>query len=557
MMLEVAGLEAFYGEQQALFGVGFELDEGGVRTLLGAKGAGKTTVLRALCGMVRTAGEVRFDGKAIAGWATEDIVRLSIAHVPEGRGTFLRVTVEENLQLGAMTRRDRAGIAADIDRVYDHFPLLRERRDQQAGTLSGGEQQMLAVGRALMLRPRLMLLDEPSFGLAPLVVAELFEILRQINREVGVAMLVVEQNAALALDLADHAYLLETGRIVMDAPAAVFGGVCDRRRAVVRRRRRDRARAVQADPQRTDPEQHRRIYRAVLDPEQRRRLPLRLHDQGISDPVRQQAVPWHHPDQHPPGRHDRRDLGDARAALPILPRHPARLSDAGGGGQSGIGPACRHPGRLDDCARLGDGGGDRRGCWCVDRAGGVSRAEHDARRAALRLCRRRARRFDQPRRRRFRWVRNGRHRKPRRHLHPVCRPRAEIDDRVGADRRGADGAAERHLRPTPGGPGMTVPTEEIAAKEPVAVAPPVGAARRGAVLDVALARPVVIAASLVIALVIPLVVRSFIAFQLTQVMIYALAILGLNLLTGYNGQFSLGHSAFYGIGAYTAAIMMP
>ena len=231
MMLEVAGLEAFYGEQQALFGVGFALDEGQVRTLLGANGAGKTTVLRALCGMVRTAGEVRFDGKAIAGCATADIVRLGIAHVPDGRGTFLRVTVEENLQLGAMIRRDRAGIAADIDRVYEHFPRLRERRDQQAGTLSGGEQQMLAVGRALMLRPRLMLLDEPSFGLAPLVVAELFEILRQINREMGVAMLVVEQNAALALDLADHAYLLETGRIVMDAPAAVFGADESVRRA--------------------------------------------------------------------------------------------------------------------------------------------------------------------------------------------------------------------------------------------------------------------------------------------------------------------------------------
>jgi branched-chain amino acid transport system ATP-binding protein len=231
MMLEVAGLEAFYGEQQALFGVDFELDERGVRTLLGANGAGKTTVLRALCGMARTAGEVRFDGKAIAGWATEDIVRLGIAHVPEGRGTFLRVTVEENLQLGAMTRRDRAGIAADIDRVYEHFPRLRERRDQQAGTLSGGEQQMLAVGRALMLRPRMMLLDEPSFGLAPLVVAELFAILRQVNREMGVAMLVVEQNAALALDLAEHAYLLETGRIVMDAPAAVVGADESVRRA--------------------------------------------------------------------------------------------------------------------------------------------------------------------------------------------------------------------------------------------------------------------------------------------------------------------------------------
>jgi len=223
MMLEVAGLEAFYGEQQALFGVDFGLDEGQVRTLLGANGAGKTTVLRALCGMVRAAGDVRFDGKRIVGWATEDIVRLGIAHVPDGRGTFLRVSVEENLQLGAMTRRDRAGIAADIEQVYGHFPRLKERRTQQAGTLSGGEQQMLAVGRALMLRPRLMLLDEPSFGLAPLVVEELFETLRDLNREMGVAMLIVEQNAALALELAEHAYLLETGRIVMDGPSAVIG----------------------------------------------------------------------------------------------------------------------------------------------------------------------------------------------------------------------------------------------------------------------------------------------------------------------------------------------
>jgi branched-chain amino acid transport system ATP-binding protein len=222
-MLEVNGLNAFYGEYQALYGVAFGLGEGHIRTLLGANGAGKTTVLRALCGMVRRNGEIRFDGKAIAGWATEDIVRLGIAHVPEGRGTFLRVTVEENLQLGAITRRGRAGIAADIERVYAHFPRLKERRHQQAGTLSGGEQQMLAVGRALMLRPRLMLLDEPSFGLAPLIVEELFAILREVNRETGVAMLVVEQNAALALELAQHAYLLETGRVVMDAPAAVIG----------------------------------------------------------------------------------------------------------------------------------------------------------------------------------------------------------------------------------------------------------------------------------------------------------------------------------------------
>ena len=219
MMLEIAGLEAFYGEQQALFGVGFDLDAGHVRTLLGANGAGKTTVLRALCGTVRTAGDIRFDGKSINGWATEDIVRLGVAHVPEGRGTFVRLTVEENLQLGAMTRRDHAAIAADIEQIYHHFPRLKERRTQQAGLLSGGEQQMLAVGRALMLRPRLMLLDEPSFGLAPLVVEELFGILREVNRDTGVAMLIVEQNAALALELAEHAYLLETGRIVMDGPA--------------------------------------------------------------------------------------------------------------------------------------------------------------------------------------------------------------------------------------------------------------------------------------------------------------------------------------------------
>jgi branched-chain amino acid transport system ATP-binding protein len=219
MMLEVHGLEAFYGEQQALFGVGFDLDKGQVRTLLGANGAGKTTVLRALCGMIRAGGDIRFEGKRITGWATEDIVRLGVAHVPEGRGTFVRVTVEENLQLGAITRRGRVGIAADIEQIYHHFPRLKERRTQQAGLLSGGEQQMLAVGRALMLRPCLMLLDEPSFGLAPLIVEELFEILRQVNRDTGVAMLIVEQNAALALELAEHAYLLETGRIVMDGPS--------------------------------------------------------------------------------------------------------------------------------------------------------------------------------------------------------------------------------------------------------------------------------------------------------------------------------------------------
>jgi branched-chain amino acid transport system ATP-binding protein len=219
VLLETRSLCAFYGVTQVLFGLDLKVRDGGVTTLLGANGAGKTTTLRALCGMVRTTGEIRFAGQGIAGMAIEDIVRLKIAHVPQGRGTFVRQTVEENLRIGAMTRRDHAGIGADIERVYGHFPRLRERRRQQAGTLSGGEQQMLAVGRAMMLRPRLMLLDEPSFGLAPLVVRELFDIFRVLNREEGVSLLIVEQNASLALDLAEEAYLIETGRMVMTGPA--------------------------------------------------------------------------------------------------------------------------------------------------------------------------------------------------------------------------------------------------------------------------------------------------------------------------------------------------
>src|ERR1700730_6078322 len=230
-MLEVSGLDAFYGQSQALHGVDFAIDDGHIRTLLGANGAGKTTILRALCGMVRTRGDIAFGGKHVVGWSTEDVVRLGVAHVPEGRGTFVRLSVEENLQLGAMTRRGRSEIADDIEQVYVNFPRLKERRTQQAGTLSGGEQQMLAVGRALMLRRRLLLLDEPSFGLAPLIVEELFAILRRVNEETGVAMLIVEQNAALALELAEHAYLLETGHIVLDAPAAVVGGAAAVRRA--------------------------------------------------------------------------------------------------------------------------------------------------------------------------------------------------------------------------------------------------------------------------------------------------------------------------------------
>jgi branched-chain amino acid transport system ATP-binding protein len=215
MLLETVGLCAFYGATQVLFGLDLTVAEGGVTTLLGANGAGKTTMLRAISGMVRTTGEIRFRGQSLASRAIEDIVRLGIAHVPQGRGTFVRQTVEENLEIGAMSRRDGAGIAADIERTYGYFPRLKERRKQQAGTLSGGEQQMLAVARALMLRPKLMLLDEPSFGLAPLIVQELFGILRALNRDEKVSMLLVEQNASLALDLADRAFLIETGQLVM------------------------------------------------------------------------------------------------------------------------------------------------------------------------------------------------------------------------------------------------------------------------------------------------------------------------------------------------------
>jgi branched-chain amino acid transport system ATP-binding protein len=219
MLLETRGLCASYGATQVLFGLDLGVVDGGVTTLLGANGAGKTTTLRAVSGMVHTTGDISFEGRSIARRPVEDIVRLGIAHVPQGRGTFVRQTVEENLQIGAMTRWDRPGIVADVERVYGYFPRLKERRGQQAGTLSGGEQQMLAVARAMMLRPKLMLLDEPSFGLAPLVVQELFAILRTLNRSEGVSMLVVEQNASLALDLADQAYLIETGQLVMTGAA--------------------------------------------------------------------------------------------------------------------------------------------------------------------------------------------------------------------------------------------------------------------------------------------------------------------------------------------------
>lgn len=221
-LLSVRGLEAFYGPLKVLHGLDFDIAEGTVTALLGANGAGKTTALRAICGMIRRRGTIEFDGKSIGKLKTEDIVRLGIAHVPEGRGTFTSMTVEENLQLGAMTRKANAGVSDDMERVYHFFPRLHERAKQQAGTLSGGEQQMLAVGRALMLRPRLMLLDEPSFGLAPLIVQEVFGILADIRDNMRVSMLLVEQNAALALELANQAYLIETGSIAISGPAATI-----------------------------------------------------------------------------------------------------------------------------------------------------------------------------------------------------------------------------------------------------------------------------------------------------------------------------------------------
>jgi branched-chain amino acid transport system ATP-binding protein len=219
MLLQAKNICAYYGPTQVLHGLDLAIAEGGITTLLGANGAGKTTILRSVCGMVRTTGEIRFRGHEIADKATEDIVRLGIAHVPEGRGTFVRLTVEENLQLGAITRGNKVEIATDVERVFGYFPRLRERYRQQAGTLSGGEQQMLAIGRAMMLRPKLLLLDEPSFGLAPLIVQEVFSILKQMNQREKVSIFLVEQNAALALDLADQAYLLETGRVVMAGAA--------------------------------------------------------------------------------------------------------------------------------------------------------------------------------------------------------------------------------------------------------------------------------------------------------------------------------------------------
>ena len=212
-LLEVQGLTAGYGIVQVLFGLDFSVDAGEAVVILGANGSGKTTTLRAVSGMIAAGGAVRFDGRSVRGMRPDRLVAARVSHVPQGRGTISDLTVDENLRAGAYSRRDR-GIAADIEHWYSVFPRLGERRDQAAGSMSGGEQQMLAIARAFMSRPRLVLLDEPSLGLAPLVTREVFDRVGDLVRDTGTAVLVVEQNANLALAFASRAYVLEAGRIV-------------------------------------------------------------------------------------------------------------------------------------------------------------------------------------------------------------------------------------------------------------------------------------------------------------------------------------------------------
>lgn len=219
-VLEVKSLEAGYGRIKVLHGISLSVDEGNVAVLLGANGAGKTTTLRAISGLIKSQGSVLLDGKETNGIRSDVIARSGVAHAAEGRGTFTDLTVEENLKVGAFRRTNKKEIADDLEQMYELFPRLLERRHQKAGSLSGGEQQMLAVGRALMLRPRVLLLDEPSLGLAPVIINGLFDTLGRINRELGTTMLIVEQNANLALEIANYAYVLESGKITLHGPAA-------------------------------------------------------------------------------------------------------------------------------------------------------------------------------------------------------------------------------------------------------------------------------------------------------------------------------------------------
>ena len=216
-ILEVEGLKAFYGPSEALHGVGFTLQQGGITTILGANGAGKTTILKTISGVMDPErGQIRFDGHDIIRMSPDKVMRRGICHSPEGREVFPFLTVHENLVMGSYSRRDKAEIAQDLEMCYAYFPRLKERQHQRAGQMSGGEQQMLAISRALMGRPKLLLLDEPSLGLSPILVQQIFEIVRRINRERGVAILLVEQNAHIALKTADYGYIIEVGRIVME-----------------------------------------------------------------------------------------------------------------------------------------------------------------------------------------------------------------------------------------------------------------------------------------------------------------------------------------------------
>ena len=214
-VLELEDVVANYGSIRALHGISFTVEDGAIVALLGANGAGKTTTLRAISGMVSTLGRIRFEGREITGLAPEEVARLGIAHVPEGRGTLSQLTVLENLQMGACLRRDKRGVTEDLDRVYGYFPWIRQRVNQVAALLSGGEPQMLAIARALMMRPRLLLLDEPSLGLAPTLVQSIFKIIKSIREEQGVTILLAEQNARTALRTADRAYVLEVGTIAL------------------------------------------------------------------------------------------------------------------------------------------------------------------------------------------------------------------------------------------------------------------------------------------------------------------------------------------------------
>ena len=230
-ILEARNLRAAYGDRPVLFGIDLAVPEGGIAALLGANGAGKTTTLRALLAEVRTWGDVYFQGERVNGKSTQELVKMGMAMVPEGRGTFTNFTVDENLRLGAYGRHDRDGVARDIARMSEYFPVLGQRKHQRAGSMSGGEQQMLAIARALMSAPRLLLLDEPSLGLAPLIVQEIFSILTTISRDEGVSMLLVEQDAVRALKIASYAYLLETGRVALHGTAQKMQDSEDVRRA--------------------------------------------------------------------------------------------------------------------------------------------------------------------------------------------------------------------------------------------------------------------------------------------------------------------------------------